>query len=200
MIIVYRHIREDTNKVFYIGIGTEKRAFDYTSRSKEWKEVKSKTNIKAEIIFESETREQAFIKEREFIKLYGRADKLQGDLINKTDGGGWQKGIIWDATRREKYSENAKKNRTLASWQEKNGAAVKGKKLGKQSTETVEKRKIVLKQIWVDRREEMLELRTKHFRTNNPSYKIFKCEHCDREIQGASAFKRFHGNNCKKLK
>ena len=115
MIIVYRHIREDTNKVFYIGIGTEKRAFDYISRSKEWKEVKSKTNIKAEIIFESETREQAFIKEREFIKLYGRADKLQGDLINKTDGGGWQKGIIWDATRREKYSRNAKKNKTLAA-------------------------------------------------------------------------------------
>jgi len=35
------------------------------------------------------------------------------------------------------------------------------------------------------------------FRENNPSYKLQVCSHCQKEIQGAGAFKRFHGDNCK---
>jgi hypothetical protein len=38
---------------------------------------------------------------------------------------------------------------------------------------------------------------TELFRTDNPSYKVQICDHCNQSIQGASAFKRFHGTNCK---
>jgi len=38
---------------------------------------------------------------------------------------------------------------------------------------------------------------TELFRNSNPSYKIQTCSYCNRDIQGASAFNRFHGENCK---
>jgi hypothetical protein len=38
---------------------------------------------------------------------------------------------------------------------------------------------------------------TQLFRENNPSYKVQTCFYCYKDIQGASAFKRFHGENCK---
>lgn len=38
---------------------------------------------------------------------------------------------------------------------------------------------------------------TQLFRENNPSYRVQTCSHCCKDIQGASAFKRFHGENCK---
>jgi hypothetical protein len=38
---------------------------------------------------------------------------------------------------------------------------------------------------------------TELFRNNNPSYKLQTCTYCNRDIQGASAFIRFHGENCK---
>jgi len=38
------------------------------------------------------------------------------------------------------------------------------------------------------------------FISNNPSHRIQNCEHCGRSIQGASAFKRFHRENCKQNK
>ncbi len=38
---------------------------------------------------------------------------------------------------------------------------------------------------------------TRLFRENNPSYKMQTCNCCGRSIRGASAFKRFHGENCK---
>jgi len=38
---------------------------------------------------------------------------------------------------------------------------------------------------------------TKLFRECNPSYKVQTCVHCNRSIQGVSAFKRFHNDNCK---
>lgn len=38
---------------------------------------------------------------------------------------------------------------------------------------------------------------TQLFRENNPSYRLQTCYYCNKQIQGASAFKRFHGENCK---
>jgi len=37
---------------------------------------------------------------------------------------------------------------------------------------------------------------TQLFRENNPSYKLQTCPYCAKDIKGASAFKRFHGENC----
>ena len=77
MAVVYRHIREDTNEVFYIGIGkTDKRSYEKNRhRSDFWKNI-AKNGFKVDIIFDDLTWEEAGEKEKEFILLYGRKDKV----------------------------------------------------------------------------------------------------------------------------
>ena len=88
MAILYRHIRLDTNQVFYIGIGRNKRrAYCKTGRSVEWQRVYNSTPIAVDIIFEHHEWDTICKKEREFIALYGRIDQNAGHLVNKTAGG-----------------------------------------------------------------------------------------------------------------
>lgn len=63
MAIIYKHIRKNSNEVFYIGID------------------------KSEIVGEGLTWEEACNKEQKLIKLYGRRDKQLGSLVNMSDGG-----------------------------------------------------------------------------------------------------------------
>lgn len=86
--IVYRHIRLDTNEVFYIGIGHDiSRAFSKQSRNRYWKSITNLTPYTTEVIFECLTWDEACKKEIELIKLYGRKDLGLGTLVNMTDGG-----------------------------------------------------------------------------------------------------------------
>lgn len=136
----------------------------------------------------------------EFINLYGRVDKGTGTLVNKTDGGGWLKGAIWSPERIKKYSDNAKSRGTLTKYVKEHGSPNKGKTLGKRDQHIIDKTSESLKQSWTVRDPEAKKRQTALFIVNNPSYKVQKCEHCSRDIQGASAFKRFHGENCKQNK
>ena len=90
MAYVYRHIRKDLNEPFYIGIGSDlhyKRAYQIKSRNNFWHNIVSKTDYDVEIIIDDLTWEDACIKEKEFIALYGRKDLNNGILTNLTDGG-----------------------------------------------------------------------------------------------------------------
>lgn len=106
---LYRHIRNDINKPFYVGIGTKpkvfngykteyKRAFDLTNkkRSAFWLNVFNKANrdISVEILFESNSYDEIKKKEQEFISIHGRNDCDNGTLVNLTDGGEGVKGKI----------------------------------------------------------------------------------------------------------
>jgi hypothetical protein len=109
MAYVYRHIRFDTNEVFYIGIGSDndgkyKRAYDTGSRSYFWNNIVSKTNYKVEIILNDITWEEACLKEIELIEFYGRRDLNKGTLVNMTDGGDGILGYIFSRDSREKRS------------------------------------------------------------------------------------------------
>jgi hypothetical protein len=91
---LYRHIRKDSNEVFYIGIGKKplrgnvyQRAFSHKRSNDFWKSIVSKTDFEVEIVLESDNREYVQQKEMEFISLYGRRDKGSGVLCNLTDGG-----------------------------------------------------------------------------------------------------------------
>ena len=92
MAYVYRHIRLDKNQPFYIGIGLSEcnynRAYQKskTKRSKYWHNI-AKNGYCVEIIMSDITKNEAFEKEIEFIKLYGRADIGTGILCNLTNGG-----------------------------------------------------------------------------------------------------------------
>ena len=96
---LYRHIRLDKNEVFYIGRGKKAKKFSNTifseygrayntlQRNKYWKNIFKKTDIKVEILYESNCINHINNKEIEFIKLYGRKDLKKGTLVNLTDGG-----------------------------------------------------------------------------------------------------------------
>jgi hypothetical protein len=121
MAYLYRHIRLDKNEPFYIGISSDsnyKRAFS-KRRSNIWNNITAKTNYEVEIVMDRLNWEEACIKEKEFIQLYGKITN-GGILANLTDGG---EGII-GIERTEEY-----KNKISAS--------LKGKK---QSEETILKK------------------------------------------------------------
>jgi hypothetical protein len=85
--ILYRHIRQDKNEPFYIGIGeSEDRAYETKGRTRAWKNI-SKKGYDIEVLFNDLSWEEACEKEKEFIALYGRRDKKTGTLVNMTDGG-----------------------------------------------------------------------------------------------------------------
>ena len=88
MAIVYKHIRLDTNEVFYIGIGTKKRrAYSQYKRSKHWHSVVKKARHTVELLHEDIDWDTACQIEKELIKLHGRKDLGLGTLVNMTDGG-----------------------------------------------------------------------------------------------------------------
>jgi hypothetical protein len=93
MSYVYRHIRLDKNEPFYIGISSSNNNYSYTrANSKEqrneiWGRIVAKTDYIVEILLDGISYEDAKIKEKEFIKLYGRIDNKTGTLSNLTDGG-----------------------------------------------------------------------------------------------------------------
>lgn len=98
---LYRHIRNDLDVPFYIGIGTKQKSFSqikteyrraFTAtfkRSDIWEKTFNKTNqdITVEVLYESDSFEEIKNKEKEFILLYGRKNTTNGLLVNLTDGG-----------------------------------------------------------------------------------------------------------------
>lgn len=95
---LYKHIRLDTNEVFYIGIGTQNkskslkykyyRAFSKKNRNNFWHSVVNKCKIYSiSIVFETNDYQEIIKKEVEYIAKYGRRDLGLGTLVNLTNGG-----------------------------------------------------------------------------------------------------------------
>lgn len=84
---VYLHINPKTQEVFYVGIGVETRAKDFSKRSIFWSNYKNKHGIKVEIIKKGLSSKEAQDIEVELIKKYGRRDLGTGSLVNLSHGG-----------------------------------------------------------------------------------------------------------------
>jgi hypothetical protein len=106
--VVYRHIRLDTEEVFYIGIGNEKRPYDKKGRNEIWNRVVDKAGYRVEIIHSGLTWEECIEKEIVLIKFYGRKDKGEGPLVNLTDGGEGNVGFIYPEESKAKISQTLK--------------------------------------------------------------------------------------------
>ena len=91
---IYRHIRLDTNKVFYIGIGSIKRAYKKTQRTKYWNNITNKTNYEIQILKSDLSWKDACELEKILIAYYGRKDINTGILCNMTDGGEGAVGVV----------------------------------------------------------------------------------------------------------
>lgn len=118
MAVIYRHIRLDTNKVFYIGIGkNKKRSYSKSGRNKHWHNVIKKTNYEIQIIKKDLSYSDACELEKILIDWYGRKDLGLGHLVNLTDGGDTTNGYkclestrkkIGDANRGRRHSKEVK--------------------------------------------------------------------------------------------
>jgi len=163
---IYRHIRLDTNEVFYIGKGkNRRRKYDYErayckshSRNPFWQNIVSKCgDFEVEIMMEFGNHDDCVAKEKEMIELYGRRDLSLGTLVNMTDGGDGHCGLIVSDRIRKIRSFHAKKPRNK-KWVESirkarknggNGGVVKhGDKLPKSWKEKISKGKIGKKNPW----------------------------------------------------
>ena len=86
-ILIYRLIRLDTNEVFYVGIGNEKRPYTKHRRSGFWNNIVNKTEYEVQILKKNLTWNEAVELEILLISYYGRKDNNTGILCNMTDGG-----------------------------------------------------------------------------------------------------------------
>lgn len=84
---LYRHIRLDTNEVFYIGIGNIKRPYIKKGRSAFWNRIINKTEYEVQILKSDLSWKDACELEKILISFYGRKNIKTGILCNLTDGG-----------------------------------------------------------------------------------------------------------------
>lgn len=81
---IYSHIRNDNNKIFYIGKGNKKRPYDIYNRNRYWHHVVNKHGFTVQIIAEHEKEEDAYKHEKELIAYH---KSIGSPLVNLTDGG-----------------------------------------------------------------------------------------------------------------
>lgn len=130
MAYIYKHIRKDTNEVFYIGIGSKKnRAYSIYRRSEFWKKIVNKTDYIVEIIEDNLSWSDASDRERYWIKHYGRRDLNKGTLVNLTDGGEGSLGVIVSEQTKQKMKESRKFQKFSEETKQKISQSLKGKQL-----------------------------------------------------------------------
>lgn len=139
---LYRHIRLDKNEPFYIGISSMQsdnnsgyaRANRMTNRNHIWNNIYNACgkNIRVDILFETDNKEEILNKENEFILLYGRKNTNKGTLANLTDGGLGAVGVVYTEERRKQQSNTLKNS----------PHSLKGKKLSKEWVENIRKQKL----------------------------------------------------------
>jgi len=84
---VYLHRNPKTKEVFYVGIGVETRAKDFSKRSIFWSNYKNKYGVEVDIIKKGLSSSKAQSLEVKLIKKYGRRDLGTGSLVNLSHGG-----------------------------------------------------------------------------------------------------------------
>jgi len=84
---VYLHRNPKTKEVFYVGIGNEDRAVQFSKRSIFWSNYKNKYGVEVDIIKKGLSSSKAQSLEVELIKKYGRRDLGTGSLVNLSHGG-----------------------------------------------------------------------------------------------------------------
>ena len=105
---VYIHRKPGGGDVFYVGIGTPKRPYDFKRRNKFWKYVVNKHGYEIEVLHRGLSWESARDIEIQLIEEYGRRDLGKGTLVNLTDGGEGSHGVIQSTYTKEKRSNSLK--------------------------------------------------------------------------------------------
>jgi hypothetical protein len=106
MFYVYAHYRNDTNALFYIGKGKNKRWRSTANRNRHWQRVVTKANgFMPKIIITDADEEFAYFAEKEAINVYLRRG---AKLVNMTDGGDGMYGVC-DEIRQRTIESNKRR-------------------------------------------------------------------------------------------
>jgi hypothetical protein len=96
---IYTHTKLGDTLPFYIGKGSNNRAYSKHDRSNFWKRI-SKNGYTVQIELTNLYEDEALQLEKEIIKMYGRRDLGTGCLVNMTNGGEGVSGrIVSDETK-----------------------------------------------------------------------------------------------------
>lgn len=106
--VVYLHRKKTTGEVFYVGIGSPKRANFFNQRSTIWNRTYKKHGVVVEVIRTGLSWEEACDIEMDLIELMGRRNVGTGILVNLTDGGEGNIGMFHSAESRAKRSAKMK--------------------------------------------------------------------------------------------
>lgn len=111
MAIVYEHLRNDTNEVFYVGMSVgKKRAYKKSGRNPHWYNIVKKAGYTVNIVYKDIEWDEAKKIEILLIEKYGRKDLGTGILVNMTDGGEGALGVIISEENKKKMSKSMKGN------------------------------------------------------------------------------------------
>lgn len=105
---IYFHINPLKNEIFYVGKGCDSRAFSKNRKNNLWHNIVNKYGYIVDIIEDNLTEQEAFEREIFYIKKIGRRDIGLGPLVNMTDGGEGNSGLIFSEEHRRKMSETRK--------------------------------------------------------------------------------------------
>jgi len=143
MYYIYQHRSADTNEIFYVGKGKDKRFCDKNKRGRYWKHYVAKHGFVPEIIKDGLDEELAFLAEMECIDVY----KKRGiKLINLTDGGEGCSGYSMKHSEEQKAKWSIERKGTLSprkgvklldSTKEKIRIARKGKPLSESHKKSI---------------------------------------------------------------
>jgi len=138
MAIVYEHLRNDTNEVFYVGISkTTRRAFDRNGRNPHWYNIVNKVGYSVNIIHKDIDYKEAKNIEILLIEKYGRNNLGLGNLVNMTDGGEGCLGVIVSEDTRQKMSKARKGKPLSEETRVKMSEANKGKTLSEDTRKKI---------------------------------------------------------------
>jgi hypothetical protein len=101
---VYGHYLP-SGELKYVGKGQKYRAWDFTHRSKVWKNYAKKHGFYVKLLAEDVPEAEAFELETFVIDFFGRQDKKTGSLINLTDGGDGASGAVRTEETKEKIRQ-----------------------------------------------------------------------------------------------
>lgn len=107
--VVYLHRRKSDGQVFYVGMGSESRAFTTSSRNKWWNNTYKKYGLIVDIVARNLSIKDAYELEVFLISELGRKDLGLGNLVNLDDGGEGATGHVPTENARKKLSERTSK-------------------------------------------------------------------------------------------
>ena len=136
---VYKHIRLDTEEVFYVGKGAAKRAWRTKSRNELWYNIVNKAGYRVEIVKDNLSETESFELETKLIKSY----RNQGlSKANMTDGGEGFSGGRHNEESRKKIGVANKRNigiKRTKSTKDKISKSLEDNKLSKEHKSQISK-------------------------------------------------------------